>query len=51
MQGYSSRDRKGSLFDEWDLSEAGASQQSEVPLLFAMLSISMKFHMLSILRV
>lgn len=31
LKGYSSssRDRKGSLFDEWDLSEAGASQQSE----------------------
>lgn len=29
LKGYSSRDRKGSLFNDWDLSEAGASQQSE----------------------
>ncbi|XP_030535446.1 protein CASP isoform X2 [Rhodamnia argentea] len=29
LKGYSSRDRKGSLFNDWDLSEAGASLQSE----------------------
>jgi hypothetical protein len=32
MQGYSSKDRKGNLFDEWDLSEAGGSELSEVPV-------------------
>lgn len=31
MQGYSSKDRKGNLFDDWDLSEAGGSELSEVP--------------------
>jgi homeobox protein cut-like len=34
MQGYSSKDRKGSLFDAWDLSEAGGVELSEVPLSF-----------------
>ena len=30
MQGYSSKDRKGNLFDDWDLSEARGSELSEV---------------------
>lgn len=29
LKGYSSKDRKGNLFDEWDLSEAGGSELSE----------------------
>lgn len=29
-QGYSSKERKGALFDEWEFSEAGATEQSEV---------------------
>ncbi|OWM65151.1 hypothetical protein CDL15_Pgr008738 [Punica granatum] len=29
LKGYSSKERKGSLFDEWDLSEAGAADHSE----------------------
>lgn len=32
MQGYGSKDRKGNLFDDWDLSEAGGSELSEVPV-------------------
>lgn len=31
MQGYSSKDRKGGLFDDWDLSEAGGAELTEVP--------------------
>ena len=30
MQGYSSKDRKDNLFDDWDLSEARGSELSEV---------------------
>ncbi|XP_062160018.1 protein CASP-like [Alnus glutinosa] len=30
LKGYSSKDRKGNLFDDWDLSEAGGSELSEV---------------------
>ncbi|KAK9075592.1 hypothetical protein SSX86_003918 [Deinandra increscens subsp. villosa] len=29
VQGYSSKDRKGSIFEEWDLSESGAKDSSE----------------------
>ncbi|XP_062158485.1 protein CASP [Alnus glutinosa] len=29
LKGYSSKDRKGNLFDDWDLSEAGGSELSE----------------------
>lgn len=31
-QGYSSKERKGALFNEWEFSEAGAAEQSEVLL-------------------
>lgn len=30
IQGYSSLDRKGTLFDDWDLKEVGVSEMSEV---------------------
>lgn len=33
MQGYSSKDKKGILFDDWDLSEARSTEVSEVPLI------------------
>ncbi|GMH17083.1 hypothetical protein Nepgr_018924 [Nepenthes gracilis] len=29
LKGYSSKERRGSLFDDWDLSEAGSAEQSE----------------------
>ncbi|KAI5660172.1 hypothetical protein M9H77_28965 [Catharanthus roseus] len=29
LKGYSSKDRKGSLFDDWDLAESGATESSE----------------------
>lgn len=29
LKGYSSKDRKGTLFDDWDLSEGGATELSE----------------------
>uniref|UniRef100_A0A5B7C505 Protein CASP n=1 Tax=Davidia involucrata TaxID=16924 RepID=A0A5B7C505_DAVIN len=29
LKGYSSKDRKGNLFDDWDLSESGATDPSE----------------------
>ena len=31
-QGYSSKERKGALFNEWEFSEAGVTEQSEVLL-------------------
>jgi hypothetical protein len=31
-QGYGSKERKGALFDEWEFSEAGVAEQSEVLL-------------------
>ncbi|KAK4781598.1 hypothetical protein SAY86_015700 [Trapa natans] len=31
LKGYSSKDRKNSRFDDWDLSEAGATEQPENP--------------------
>ncbi|KAK4767942.1 hypothetical protein SAY87_003083 [Trapa incisa] len=31
LKGYSSKDRKNSRFDDWDLSEAGTSEQPENP--------------------
>lgn len=30
MQGYSSKDRKGGLFEDWDLLDNGASETSQV---------------------
>ncbi|MBA0799929.1 hypothetical protein Gohar_010407 [Gossypium harknessii] len=30
MQGYSSKEKKGTLFDDWDLSESGGNELSEV---------------------
>ncbi|KAF2557807.1 hypothetical protein F2Q68_00017351 [Brassica cretica] len=32
LKGYSSKERKGALFNEWEFSEAGAAEQSEVLL-------------------
>uniref|UniRef100_A0A2P2M2G5 Uncharacterized protein MANES_01G012900 n=1 Tax=Rhizophora mucronata TaxID=61149 RepID=A0A2P2M2G5_RHIMU len=32
LKGYSSKDRKGSVFDDWDLSESGGTELSEVTL-------------------
>lgn len=39
LQGYSSKDKKGNLFDDWDLSEARGTELSEVPLLSLPLSL------------
>ena len=39
MQGYGSKDTKGTLFEDWDLSESGGSQPSEV-IFVPLLSIS-----------
>lgn len=30
MQGYSSKERKGSLFEDWDLLDNGATETSQV---------------------
>ncbi|KAJ8752747.1 hypothetical protein K2173_007057 [Erythroxylum novogranatense] len=30
LKGYNSKDRKGSLFEDWDLSESGGAEQSEL---------------------
>lgn len=30
MQGYGSKDSKGTLFEDWDLSESGGAEPSEV---------------------
>lgn len=38
-QGYSSKDKKGTLFDGWDLSESGGSDQPEVGFFFGSLSL------------
>ncbi|KAG2306142.1 hypothetical protein Bca52824_025890 [Brassica carinata] len=32
LKGYSSKERKGALFDEWEFSEAGGAEQSEAPM-------------------
>lgn len=34
IQGYGSLDRKGTLFDDWDLKEVGVSETSEVCFFF-----------------
>lgn len=40
MQGYSSKDRKGPLPDEWDLSEAGGGEATEVNFSFIEIKFS-----------
>lgn len=30
VQGYNAKDRKGALFEDWDLPESGTTGQSEV---------------------
>ncbi|CAN7000638.1 protein CASP [Brassica rapa] len=32
LKGYSSKERKGALFNEWEFSEAGVAEQSESPM-------------------
>lgn len=40
MQGYNAKDRKGALFDDWDLPESGAAEHSEVVFSFFLLPIN-----------
>lgn len=37
MQGYSSKERKGSLFEDWDLLDNGATETSQVCIFSFML--------------
>lgn len=37
MQGYSSKERKGSLFEDWDLLDNGATETSQVCIVSFML--------------
>lgn len=43
MQGYGSKDRKGTSFDDWDLSDTGPANSSGVVFSFFALPCYFKF--------
>lgn len=43
VQGYNAKDRKGALFDDWELPESGTTGQSDVSFIFYLILFSYEY--------